>query len=492
MNKDGVRKKVFLGLFWTFLERSLSQGITLIVSIILARLLLPEEFGLIAIVMAFITIAEVFITSGFGNSLVQKKNADDLDFSSMFFFSVFISWIIYGLLFVLAPLISRYYENQDLTLILRVLSLYIPLLGFNVVPQAIIIKKMIFKKLFFTTLSSTIFSAILGIVIAYLGGGVWALVVQKLSNALVNTVILFIIVRWTPKLTYSRYRMKSLISYGWKLMAASTISSIFENLNSLIIGKRFSPQELAFFTQGQSYPRQIGTNINSTISRVMFPALSGYQSDVKKMKIMVRRSIKTSTFIMSPLLVGLALISEPLIKLLLTEKWMGIVPFIQIFSIYYIFVPVHTVNLQAIKALGRSDLFLKLELIKRFYGVSILLLMLAIFDTVTSIALGMIAQTLISCIVNSFPNKKLISYGYFEQFKDIIPNIGISAMMGIFVFTISYFFDFNNVNSIIFKIGIGFLFFITTSILFKNDSYIYLRTIIFSKKQKNDLSEREV
>jgi len=475
-----IKNKVFSGLIWTFFERIASQSFTLLLSLVLARLLSPNDFGLIAIVMVFISLADVFITSGFGNSLIQKKDADNLDFSSVFYFSIVLSCVLYIILFITAPYISAYFEMQDLDMVMRVLGLYLPIIGFNIVQQAFVSKNMMFKKFFVSTLIGTLISAFIGIIYALYGGGVWALVAQRLSSAMINTIVLWRIIKWRPSLEYSFVRMKGIISYGWKLLASSLIASLSENLTNLVIGKKFSSQDLAFYTQGSTYPRQIGTNINNTISKVLFPVLSEYQDDLLKMKLMMRRSIKTGTYILTPMLIGLAVTAEPLVKLLLTERWIEVVPFIQIFSVYYIFIPIHTINLQAIKAIGRSDLFLKLEIIKRIIGLIILFITVVFFDSVIIIALGMIIQTLISCFINSYPNKGLLNYGYYEQLCDIAPNVTISIFMGIFIFSMSLF-KLNSIILLILQVIFGVIVYIFISYLFKLDSFKYIRNSILGQ-----------
>ncbi|WP_051910458.1 lipopolysaccharide biosynthesis protein [Carnobacterium pleistocenium] len=488
MDKNGnqsnkMKSKVFSGIIWTFLERTASQSVTLILSIILARLLSPDEYGVISIVMIFISVANVFITSGFGNALIQKKNADNLDFSSVFYFSFFLSLALYIILFFAAPIISFYYRMPELTMVMRVLGLYIPIIGFNAVQEALVSKYMMFKKFFISTLSGTILSAIIGIICAYLGAGVWALVAQRLSNVLINTIVLWRIVEWRPTLEYSFTRMKSIISYGWKLFVSSLIGSLSDNLRNFIIGIKFSPEALALYTQGNSYPNQIGTNINSTISKVLFPALSEFQDDLEKTRHIMRRAIKISTYIMTPMLIGLAAIANPLVKLLLTDEWLGIVEYIQIFSIYFIFIPIHTINLQVIKAIGRSDLFLKLEIIKRTYGLLILFITVFFFNSVTTIALGMVLQTLISCFVNASPNKKILKYGYIQQMRDIVPNLVVSFVMGICVYSINLL-NLNLIQLLLLQVIVGAITYILISYMFRLDSFKYLSSIILSKTNK--------
>ncbi len=430
-------KQIVTGNFiWKFAERCGAQGVQFIVSIVLARLLAPEDYGTIALITVFITIMTVFVESGLGTALIQKKNADDLDFSSVFYFNIFMCLLLYGLMFVCAPLIASFYEDRALTPLIRALSLMVVVSGVRSVQNAYVSKNMMFKKFFYCTIGGTVGSAVVGIGMAYAGYGVWSLVGQQLFNTLVSTAILWVIVKWRPKLMFSLGRLKCLFSFGWKLLVSALIDVLYNDLRQLIIGKKYSSSDLAYYNKGDQLPKLIIVNVNSSIDSVLLPTMARAQDDVAKVKQLTRRSIQLSTYIMAPLMIGLAVCAEPVIRLLLTDKWLECVPFLRVFCITYLFYPIHTANLNALKALGRSDYFLKLEIFKKIVGLSLILTTMWI--SVKAMAYSLIVGTLISSLINAFPNKKLLNYSWFEQMKDIMPNILLAVVMGVPVYLLSY------------------------------------------------------
>lgn len=475
---NDIKSKVMTGLFWKFGERISAQLVTFIVSIVLARLLSPEDYGAIAMVTVFITFANVFVVNGFGNALIQKKEADNIDFSSVFYFNIVFSIILYCILFALAPYIADFYNMKILSMVLRVLGLRVIIAGINSVQQAYVSRHMLFKRFFWSTLFGTVLSGIVGIVMAYMGFGVWALVAQYLTNTSIDTIVLWFTVRWRPNFVFSFSRMKKMFSYGWKLLCSGILDTGYNQLRSLIIGKIYSSSELAYYDKGQQYPNLIVININTSISSVLFPAISQEQDNKSRVKDMTRRAIKTSSYIMWPLMIGLAVIAEPLISLMLTDKWLPCVPYLQIACFTYGFWPIHTANLEAMKALGRSDLFLKLEIIKKVIGI--LILIIAMRYGVMAIALSSIMATIISSFINAYPNRDLLNYSYIEQLKDILPTIGLSIMMGIIVYTVK-FFNVNNFFQIVIQIVLGGIIYLLGSKVFHFETYEYLINIAKSK-----------
>ena len=400
---------VISNFIWRFAERCGAQLVTFIVSIVLARILAPEDYGTIALVTVFTTILQVFVDSGLGTALIQKKNADDLDFSSVFYFNFVVCLVLYAAMFMAAPVIAKFYGDVTLTPIIRVISLTIVISGVKGIQQAYVSKNMLFKRFFFSTIGGTIFSAFIGIGLAKAGYGVWALVAQQLSNATVDTVILWITVRWRPRKNFSWERLKGLLSFGWKLLVSSLLDTCYNNLRNLIIGKMYSPSDLAFYNQGDKFPKLIVTNINTSIDSVLLPTMSSAQDDRERVKNMTRRAIKTSTYVMAPLMMGLAFCATPIVKLVLTDKWLPCVPFLRIFCITYMFWPVHTANLNAINAMGRSDWFLRLEIIKKIMGMAILLS--TMWFGVMAMAYSLLLSSVLSQIINYWPNRKLLGYG---------------------------------------------------------------------------------
>lgn len=429
-------KNVVNNFIWRFAERCGAQAVTLIVSIVLARILTPSDFGTVSLVMVFTTIMQVFVDSGLGTALIQKKDADDLDFSSVFYFNFAVCLALYAVMFIVAPLIARFYNDTSLTPIIRVISLTIVISGIKGIQQSYVSRNMLFKRFFFATLGGTVFSAFLGIAMAYAGCGVWSIVAQQLSNTAIDTLILWVTVKWRPKKMFSWKRLKGLLSYGWKLLVSSLLDTVYNNLRNLIIGKIYTSADLAYYNQGDKFPKVIVTNINASIDSVLLPSMAGEQDHRDRVKSMTRRAIKTSTYIMAPLMMGLMFCAEPVVKLLLTDKWLPCVPYLRIFCFTYMFWPIHTANLNAIKAMGRSDLFLKLEIVKKIMGLTLLLLTMRI--SVMAMAYSLIVSGICSQVINSWPNWKLLNYNYFEQLRDILPSIIIALIMGIIVYFVGF------------------------------------------------------
>lgn len=481
MNDQAMKKNVISGLFWKFGERITAQFISLLVSIILARLLAPKDYGTVALTMVFITIANVFVSSGFGNALIQKKDADNLDFSSVFFINIGFSIIIYLILFFAAPYIAAFYDMQVMAPALRVLGIRIILAAVNNVQQTYVSKNMLFKRFFWSTLIGTLVSGIVGVVIAYSGGGVWALVIQYLTNTCMDTLILWITVQWRPDFAFSWSRAKSLVSYGWKLLASSLLDTGYSQLRSLVIGKMYTSSDLAYYEQGRKYTFFLIGNINTSISSVLLPAMSLAQDNHERVKQMTRRSIQTSSYLIWPLMTGLAVIAEPFVRLLLTEKWLPCVPFLRIFCFVYVLWPIHTSNLQAINAMGRSEIFLKLEIVKKIASLGILLLCMQ-YGTL-AIAAGLLADSLLGTVINAFPNKKLLNYGYFEQLRDIFPYPLMSFLMAAAIYPLGHM-GLSDMAAILLQVSAGFVVYILLSIFFRQTILRYLLETLFKGRKK--------
>lgn len=472
-----MNNKVFSNFMWRFAERCGAQIVTFIVSVFLARILSPEDYGKIALITVFTVILQVFVDSGLGTALIQKKDADDLDFSSVFYFNLVICILLYLGMFIAAPLIAKFYNDISLTPVIRVISITILISGVKGIQQSYVSRNMLFKRFFYATIGGTIFSAIFGISLAYLGCGIWALVAQQLSNTIIDTLILWITVKWRPKRMFSWTRLKGLLSFGWKLLASTLLDTVYTNIRSLVIGKMYSSSDLAFYNQGEKFPSVIVNNINASISSVLLPTLANEQDNCERVKNMTRRAIKTSTYIMAPLMMGLLFCAEPLTRLILTEKWLPCVPFLQIFCITYMFYPIHTANLNAIQAMGRSDLFLKLEIAKKVVGI--ILLISTMWFGVMAMAYSLLISALTSMLINSWPNKELLNYSFKEQMLDIFPSIIIAFVMGLVVSIISLF-DFSTVLTLTIQIPLGAVIYIFESKLFHLDSFEYLLGILKS------------
>lgn len=467
-------------LSWKFAERIASQLVSFVVSIVLARILEPSDYGSIAMVMIFVTLSNVFVEGGFSSALIQKKDADKLDFSTVFYFSIVFSIFLYVILFFVAPYISRFYGDgyEILTPVLRVIGLQIIVYGANSVQQAYVSKKMMFKKFFWATLIGTIVSACIGLAMAYWGFGIWSLVGQQMAMVITNTIVLYLVTRKLPGLMFSFQRLKGLFSYGAKILGASLLVSFFLDLRSLIIGKLYSAKDLAFFDRGRQFPNLIVTNINSSVGAVLFPKMSQEQDDKIRVKQLCRNSIRFSSFVMMPLMMGMAVCAEPLIRVLLTDKWIESVPFLRLFCIIYMFYPLHTANMQAIKAIGKSETFLVLEIIKKLLELISLLLVMKI--SVMAIAINMAVLTTLFTFINAYPNIKFLDYSFKEQMNDMLPSLLLSTIMAILVYGIGLILPISDLGVLIVQVLFGVAFYSILSYLTNNPEFKYLYELIVS------------
>ncbi len=484
---NDIRKKVFSGLVWTYGERISAQLVSLLVSIILARLLLPKEYGVVTLVLVFIGIANVFVSDGFGNSLIQKKNADHLDFSSVFWFSLFVSVILYILIFFMAPYVAYYYNMPSFTTVMRVMAIKLPLASINTIQKAYISRKMEFRKFFFSTIIGTVISAAVGIFLAFKGFGVWALVAQYLTNSTVDTIVLSFTSGWKPRFEMSLKRLKPLISFGWRILAVGLMNSLYSNLRNLIIGKKYSEEDLAFNNKGEHFPGIIAININSSISNVLFPAISSEQSDLQKVKSMTQRAIKVGTYLLAPVLFGMAATSNEWVELVLTEKWMPCVPYLKIMCLVYTLQPIQTAGIQAMKALGKSKLYMNLEIIKKIGGLIILGVAVFCFDSVFIIVLSALVAEVYSTVINLKPISKVINYTVIEQVRDAGLPLLVSGIMYISVIAIRFVLLSYKINGIIILVAeviIGVLTYFAFSKIFKVDSFEYIKNILIEIKNK--------
>lgn len=486
MSNTSNNMSIVKSLIFKFTERSACQGVSFVVQIILARLLDPTDYGVLTMLTIFISISQVFVQSGLNTALIQRKDVTEKDYSTVFWISITVALIMYLILFFTAPFISDFYNMPTLKYVLRVLAVILIPGAFNSIQNAKISKEMRFKQLMYCTLTAVIISGIVGIIMAYMGLGVWALVGQQISNQISICLVMIITVKWRPKFVFQINRAKILFSFGWNLLCSNLISNIYTELQSLVIGKKYSSAILGFYSRGKQLPQYIINNINVAVQNVMLPALSREQENKVRVKAMMRRSIVTSSFLIFPLMMGLAVVAKPLVSILLTDKWLPCIPYLRIYCFIFSFYPIHTANLQALNAMGRSDKYLQLEVIKKIYGVLILLITVFCFDSPLIIALGGAVSTIIAIFVNSAPNKKLLNYSYFEQIKDLLPSLLISIIMGAAVYSI-LFLGLSSWLTLIIQIALGAVIYIGLAEIFKLECYIYLKNIIMGYlKRKKD------
>lgn len=418
MSRDEVVSAAWRGMIWRFLERCSSQVVSFVVSVILARLLLPEEYGIIAMTMIFIALSEVFVTSGLGSALIQKSSYDEESFSTMFWVSVVFALLLYGMLFLLAPYIAFLMHTPELVPVLRVLGLRLPISAMNSIQQAYVSQQMIFKKFFFSTLCGTISSGAVGLVMAYSGYGVWALVGQNIVMVIVNTTALHFLIPWRPTFFFSKCVFQSLYGFSWRIMLTSFIGTFFEQLRGFLIGRYYKAADLAFANRGEQFPSVLAGNISTTVQSVLFPAFSHLKQDRHMVREAVRKSLMIGSFLVVGLMAILAGLAENLIVVLLTDKWIFAVPYLQWSCLGQCFSILGMINLQTISALGRADISLKLEFIKKPFWF--LILMIGVTISPLAIIAGNALYGMIAFCINAFPNKDLLNYGVKEQVLDII------------------------------------------------------------------------
>ncbi len=480
------KNKVLTSFIWRILERFGAQGVTLIVSFILARILDPSVYGTVALVTVITSLLQVFIDGGLGNSLIQKKDADEIDFSSVFFVNLTLGITFYSILFFIAPLVENYYQVEKFSIILRVLGSILIISSLKNVQQAYVSRHMIFKKFFFATLGGTVLAAIVGITMALNGFGVWALVIQLLVNNFVDTIVLWFTVGWRPKMVFSFKRVKKLLGFGWKLSVASLISSTFVQIKQLLVGKKYSKEDLAYYNYGEKIPSIIVTNINASFDSVLFPAMSNEQESVHRLKSITQKAISLCTFILVPFMILLFVCADSLVNLVLTEKWSFCVPFLRVFCVVYMFYPIHTANLNAINALGKSNIYLILEIIKTCIGIGAILI--AVNYGPIYIAIAYMCSSIIAIFINSFPNRKLINYGPLRQLLDTLPNYILSLVVGVITFLLSFLID-SKIMLVLIQVVVFAGLYLLGAIITKNKNLKLSMTIIgslFKKGEKND------
>jgi len=472
MNSENLKEKTISGLFWQFAQRILGQGISFAISVTLARILLPENYGVVALAGMFTVLLGIFINCGLGTALIQKKDADDIDFSTIFWMQTAFATIIYAIVFILAPFFSGWFKTPELTPVIRVLGLGMILGTYGGIQSVIVSRRMAFKAYFYRTLLGTTSSGIIGIVLAYNGWGVWALVTQHLSAIILNTLTVFAQIRWTPKLIVSKKRFIELFGIGSKFMLSGLIGTGFGQLRGYIIGFKYTTADLAFFNRGEGLPHLFTNNINSSINGVLFPVISKLQDDRNAVKHTIRRSIKTSSFILFPILLGLAAIADNLVVILYTEKWIPCIPFLQLFCISECLNILNTANLQALRGMGYAGTLLKLELYKK--PVFLVMLIIAMFISPLAIATANCIYTLYSLIINAGPNKKYINYSIKEQAKDISDGLLFALIMAICVYSLKIL-KLNPYILISIQIITGAIIYLSLAELFHLESWKYVK-----------------
>lgn len=477
MGSRSIKERAFSSAIWKFAERLIAKIVTLVVSIVLARILSPDDYSVVAIISIFFAFASIFISGGFNTALIQKKDADIVDYSSVLLVSLLVSIVAYTALFFLSPLISSLYSKPELIPMIRVMGLILPVSAFKSVICAYISVRLDFKKFFVATIGGTFTSAIVGITIAVKGGGAWALVAQEMTNTFIDTVLLYLITKIHFTRSISIDRIKVLFKYGWKIFVSSFIGTLYTETNPLIIGLRFNTVDLSFYTKGRSFPGLVSTTTTETLAAVLFPVLSKVQDDEEALLRYTRTYIRLASFVAFPLMLGLFAVSDNFINVVLTEKWLPAAPFVRVFCIAFMFDMIHVGNCETIKAMGRSDIYLKMEITKKTLYFATICFFVFMSDSAIMLACSFIVCTAIAIVVNSIPNKRLIGYSYKMQAIDLLPNLLISTLMCAIVMLVNRF-DINAASKLIIQVLVGASSYILLNCLFKNPTYLYAKKTV--------------
>lgn len=431
---ESLKHKTLRGTVWSSIERFSVQGVAFIVMIIMARILTPDDYGLVAMLTIFIAISQSLVDSGFSNALIRKQDRDETDNSTVFYFNIGVGISLYLILFFCAPLIARFYDEPILTPITRVISLSVLINSFVVVQRALLTSVIDFKTQAKASMSAAIISGIVGISMAYIGFGVWSIVWYQLTNLSVNVILLWIFSKWRPRLLYSWQSFRELFGFGSKLAASGILDTLYNNIYLIVIGKVFSAADLGYYTRASQFAQFPSSNLSGIIQRVTYPVLCTIQDDTPRLKDVYRRFLRLSAFIVFPLMIGLAAVAKPLILILLKEQWSFSIILLQIICFSMMWYPIHAINLNLLQVKGRSDLFLRIEIIKKVMGVIILCITVPM--GLIAMCVGGICSSLIALIINTHYTGKLIQVGFLTQMRDLLPTLVYSLTTGLLVYGI--------------------------------------------------------
>lgn len=481
MNEEKLKSQIASGMMWKFAERFAAQGVSFVVSMVLARILMPEDYGAVAIINVFITIADVFLSSGLNTSLIQKKDADKLDFSTIFYLNLGLSAVLYMILFIIAPYIAKAYDMPILKNAIRVFALRVPVSAFQVIQVAFITKKMQFKKFFFATITGTLLSAVVGVGMALKGYGIWALIGQYLTNTVVDTMMLWATVKWKPQRMFSIRAVIPHIKYSWKVMMTDLLGTLCNNLGNFIIGAKYNSADLAFYSKGKQLPQLFRTNIYTTLISVLFPGISAVNDDMIAIKKITQKSVRIMAYIVFPISLGLMAAGDTIVEVLFTAKWLPMLPYVYVMCAETIISVPATIALQAIKAVGRSDLMLKSEIFKKVFFL--MSTVAAMNFGVFAIALTVPANSLLDLIINAIINKKLVNYSFFEELADCFAPLVLSLIMAIVVVLIGRI-ELNIYLKVVAQVMAGGICYAGLSWLTKNKEFYYILSAVLKHFKK--------
>jgi len=474
-----LKQKTISGLLWSFIDNFANLGLSFIVGIMLARLLIPAEFGLIGMITIFIAISQSFINSGFGSALIRKKNCTQDDYSTVFFFNLVVGIIFYLLLFFCAHAVSNFFNNPQLINIQKILGLVLIIESLTIIQRTILTKRVDFKLQARISVIASIGSGIIAILMAYNGFGVWSLVALQLSRQAINSFLLWLWNNWKPSLSFSVESFKELFGFGSKLLLSGLIDTTFRNIYYLVIGKFFSAQELGFYTRAQSFSNLPSENLNGIIGRVSYPILADIQDDIPRLRLNYQKLIRSTMFITFTLMLGMVAVAEPMVLTLIGAKWLPSVIYLQMLCLVAMFYPLHSLNLNMLQVLGRSDLFLKLEIIKKLLALPTIII--GIFWGIKIMIVGMLLNTVIAYDLNSYWSGRFIRYSFGRQIKDILPSFFLALFMAGIVFLIGVLVPLSSVWKLLMQIVFGAIIIFFSGEVLKLNDYIFIKNLVLEK-----------
>lgn len=473
-----LKTKTITGLFWTFSDLIMNQGIQFVIQIILARLLLPQDFGLIGMITVVIAISTSIIDSGFANALIREKNVTQKEYSTVFYFNLITSFALYIILFMSAPAISSFFAEERLIKILRILALTLIVNSFGLVQRTMLTKKIDFKTQTKISVTASVFSGIVSVIMAFIGFGVWSLVIRTLLMSLMQSILLCIYNKWLPSLEFDVNSFKKFFKFGWKLLVSGLINTLYNNLYYLIIGKGFSALELGYYTNASKLKDTATQSITSAIQKVSYPVLSKINSNDTKLKASYKKILKNAAFIIFPVIIGLASVANPLIKSLFGEKWIPSIIYFEILCFEGMLYPIHAINLNVLQVKGRSDLFLKLEIIKKAISLIVIAIVLILRLGIIYLLWGAVLNSYIAYFINTYYTKDLINYPIKEQLKDIIPSFIISGVMGLMVYWSGVILQLHNIIILIIQVIMGIVVYILLNKIIKSEELATITNLL--------------
>lgn len=482
MAAKSLKQKTINGLSWSFIDNIANLSVTFIVGIILARLLMPAEFGLLGMITVFIALSNSFIDSGFGSALIRKVDCTQSDYSTVFFYNLAVGICMYLVLYFSAGAISSFFNEPILKPIVRVVGVGVIINSLTIIQRTILTKNINFKLQAKISFIAALLSGITAIILAYQGFGVWALIIQTLSFSALTSLMLWLWNNWKPSLVFSKKSFRELFGFGSKLLISGLIDTSYKNIYYIIIGKYFSAADLGFYTRASGFKNLPSKSLMGVLSKVTYPVLASIQNDIPRLKANYKRMIRGVMFINFILLLGLGAIAEPMIYTLIGEKWAPSVIYLQIMVFAGMMYPVHVLNLNMLKVQGRSDLFLKLEVLKKLIAIPTIII--GILWGIKFMLLGMVVNSQIAYIINSYWSGKKIDYSYREQVLDILPSFLLALTMAVLVFILGKILPFSNPVKLIIMILSGAIFIFGTCELTRFRDYIYSKELIVEQVGK--------